>query len=87
MRQQLVLQELAIGGRIIWAIKINFKEAVYEECGLDSSGLGWDPLARSCEHDDESSGSTKGGEFLDKRDHLNDCRLLLTGCVNLKAYQ
>jgi hypothetical protein len=59
---------------------IKIKEIVYE-CGLDSSGSGWDPLARSYECDDEPSGSTKGGEFLDKLDRLSDCRLLKKGCV------
>jgi hypothetical protein len=34
-------------------------------CGLDSSGSGWQPVANSCEHDNEFSGSVNGGEFLD----------------------
>jgi hypothetical protein len=34
-------------------------------CGLDSSGSGWGPMAGSCEHGNERSGSIKGGEFLD----------------------
>jgi hypothetical protein len=33
-------------------------------CGLDSSGSGQGPVASSCEHDNELSGSIKGGEFL-----------------------
>jgi hypothetical protein len=32
-------------------------------CRLDSSGLGQRPMAGSCEHDNEPSGSIKGGEF------------------------
>jgi hypothetical protein len=32
-------------------------------CGLDSSGSGYGPLAVICEHDNEPSGSIKGGEF------------------------
>jgi hypothetical protein len=34
-------------------------------CGLDSSGSGWGPVAGPHEHDNEPSGSIKGGEFLD----------------------
>jgi hypothetical protein len=30
----------------------------------------WTPVANSCEHGNEPSGSVKGGEFLD---FLNDC--------------
>jgi hypothetical protein len=34
-------------------------------CGLDSSGSGHGPVAGSCEHGNEPSGSIiKGGEFL-----------------------
>jgi hypothetical protein len=42
-------------------------------CGLDASGSGYGPVAGFCEHRNESSGSTEGGEFLDK---LSDCQLL-----------
>jgi hypothetical protein len=35
------------------------------ECGLDSTGSGYGPLAGSCGHDNETSGSIKGEEFLD----------------------
>jgi hypothetical protein len=35
------------------------------KCGVDSSGSGWGPVAGSCEHGNEPSGSIKGGEFLD----------------------
>jgi len=31
-------------------------------CGFDSSGSGWGPVASSCEHGNEPSGSIKGGE-------------------------
>jgi hypothetical protein len=34
-------------------------------CGLDSSGSEKEPVAGSCEHDNESSGSIKRREFLD----------------------
>jgi hypothetical protein len=33
--------------------------------GLDSSGSGYGPVAGSCEHGNEPSGSIKVGEFLD----------------------
>jgi len=36
-----------------------------ENLRLDSSGSGQVPLAGSFEHSNETSGSTKGGEFLD----------------------
>jgi hypothetical protein len=34
-------------------------------CGMDASGSGYGPVTGSCEHGNEPSGSTKGGEFLD----------------------
>jgi hypothetical protein len=34
-------------------------------CGLDVSGSGYGPVAGSCEHGNEPSGSIKGWEFLD----------------------
>jgi hypothetical protein len=34
-------------------------------CGLDSSGAGQEPVAGSCEHSCEPSGSINGEEFLD----------------------
>jgi hypothetical protein len=36
-----------------------------ESCGLDSSGSGHGPVVGFWEHDNEPSGSIKGGEFLD----------------------
>jgi len=33
-------------------------------CGLDSCGSGYGPVAGSCEHSSEPSGSIKGKEFL-----------------------
>jgi hypothetical protein len=42
-------------------------------CGVDSSGSGEGPLADCCEHGNETSGSIKGGEFLD---YLSDYQLL-----------
>jgi hypothetical protein len=35
---------------------------MFGECGLDSSGSGQRPLAGSCEHDNEPSGSMKDGD-------------------------
>jgi hypothetical protein len=34
-------------------------------CGPSSSGSGYEPVAGSCEHGNEPSGSIKGGKFLD----------------------
>jgi hypothetical protein len=34
-------------------------------CGLDSPCTGYGQLAGRCEHGDETSGSIKGGEFID----------------------
>jgi hypothetical protein len=34
-------------------------------CGLNVSALGYGPVADSCEHGNELSGSTEGGELLD----------------------
>jgi len=39
-------------------------------CGLDASGSGQGPVVGCCEHGNETSGSVKGGEFLDK---LSNC--------------
>jgi hypothetical protein len=44
-------------------IKMGLKNVC--ECGLDSSGSVWGSAACCCEHDNETSGSIKGGEFLD----------------------
>jgi hypothetical protein len=33
--------------------------------GLDASGLSYGPVADCCEHDNETWGSVKGGEFLE----------------------
>jgi hypothetical protein len=43
------------------------------ECGLDTSGLRYGPVAGFYEDSNEPSGSVKGGEFIDQ---LNDCELL-----------
>jgi len=32
-------------------------------CGLDAAGSVWRPVVGSCEHGNESSGSTKGSGF------------------------
>jgi hypothetical protein len=41
-------------------------------CRLNSSGTGKRPVARSCEHSNEPSGSTKGREYeqLDSQEKL-----------------
>jgi hypothetical protein len=41
--------------------------------GLDSSDSGYGPVLGTYEHDDEPSGSLKGGEFLE---HLNGYQLI-----------
>jgi hypothetical protein len=46
-------------------IKMALSEVAVGRCGLDSSGTGQGPVAVSCEHGNETSGSIKGGEFLD----------------------
>jgi hypothetical protein len=43
-------------------IKMDLKETV-RRCGLDALVLG--PMASSCEHGNEPSGSIKSGEFFD----------------------
>jgi hypothetical protein len=35
------------------------------KCGLDAFGLGYGPMAGSCEHSNEPLYSIKGEEFLD----------------------
>jgi hypothetical protein len=42
-------------------------------CEVDSAGAEYGPVAGSYEHGTESSGSIKGGEFLDQP---SDCQLL-----------
>jgi len=49
-------------------IKTNLKETGWES-GLDSSGLGQEPLVGSCEHSPEPQSSTEVGELLEQ---LND---------------
>jgi hypothetical protein len=34
-------------------------------CGLNSSGSGQEPVAGSCEHGNETSGTITGGEFFE----------------------
>jgi hypothetical protein len=45
-------------------IRMDLRDIVWES-GLDSSGSGQGPMLGPCEHDNETSGSIKGGEFLD----------------------
>jgi hypothetical protein len=54
------LVDLDVDGRIIlkWILGNRM-----EGCGLDSSGSEYGPVAGSCKHGDEPSGSIKGGEF------------------------
>jgi hypothetical protein len=42
-------------------------------CGLDACGSGYGPVAGSCEHGNDISGSLRGGEFLE---YLSDYQLL-----------
>jgi hypothetical protein len=42
-------------------------------CEVDASGSGYRPVADSCEHGNEPSGSIKGGNFLEQ---LSDYQLL-----------
>jgi hypothetical protein len=44
---------------------MDLSEMWSEVVGLDSSGLGYGPVANSCEHDNVTSVSVKGGEFLE----------------------
>jgi hypothetical protein len=46
-------------------IRMNLTEIVWESVDWNSSGSGHGPVAGSCEHGNEASGSTEGGEFLD----------------------
>jgi hypothetical protein len=36
-----------------------------ERCGENAWGLGWGPVAGSCEHGNELSGPIKSGEFFE----------------------
>jgi hypothetical protein len=56
------LKDLGIDGMII--LKCIFGKLSLE-CGLNSSGSGYGPVASSCKHCSKPSGSIKGGEFLD----------------------
>jgi hypothetical protein len=42
---------------------MDLKEIVYESVNKDTSRSGYGPVADSCEHGDEPSGSIKGGEY------------------------
>jgi len=55
-------EDLGVAERIIleW-----ISEKRGERCGLPSPGSGHGPVAGSCEHSNEPSGSIKGREFLD----------------------
>jgi hypothetical protein len=85
-------------GRSRYRKKYNIKKYI-KMCGrgLDSSGLGLNSVADSCEHDNEHLGYIKGGEFLEnqiskkysvkqenlnKRDHCKD--LGVDGGIMLK---
>jgi hypothetical protein len=53
-------------------VKTDLREIGWD-CGLDSSGSGQGPVAGSCEHGNQLSGSIKFWEFLE---WLTDCWLL-----------
>jgi hypothetical protein len=44
-------------------IRMDLREVV--NCRFNSSGSGYGPMAGPSEHDNETSGSIKGGQFLD----------------------
>jgi len=45
-------------------IRRDLREILYKVGGLDAPGSGWEPVAGSCEHSNEPSGSIKGQTFL-----------------------
>lgn len=45
-------------------IKMDLKN-IFEGCGLDSSGLGYVPVAISCDHSNEPSDSIQDEKFLE----------------------
>jgi hypothetical protein len=55
------------GLRIDWEdnIRMDLREIRWGRCGLDSSGSGYGPVAGSCEHSNELTGSIKDGKFRD----------------------
>jgi hypothetical protein len=59
-------------------IKMDNKEIVLEGGGINSFGSGQGPLAGSCEHGNEPSGSIKGEKFVG---YLRDYQLLRKGSV------
>jgi len=46
-------------------IGLDLRETGWISCGPDSCDSGYGPLAGPCEHGNEPTDSTKGGEFLD----------------------
>jgi hypothetical protein len=55
------LEDLGVDGKILdWIVGTMMGEG-----GLDATGSGKGPIVGSCEHDDETWGYIKGGEFLD----------------------
>jgi hypothetical protein len=46
-------------------IRNDLRGTGWEDCGLDSCGLGSGPVLDSCERSNEPSGSMKEGKFLD----------------------
>jgi hypothetical protein len=54
-------EDINVATRII--LKCIFGKSM-GECGLDSCVLGYGPVAGSCEHGNELSGSIKAGNFL-----------------------
>jgi len=55
--------------RLRWTGHVNKMEEIRSACRVVMWKPSWE-LAGSCEHDNEASGSIKGGEFFD---YLSDC--------------
>jgi hypothetical protein len=45
-------------------MRMDLRENVMGKCRLDASGSGQGPVAVSCGHGNEPSGSIKGGNFM-----------------------
>jgi hypothetical protein len=52
------------------------------ECGLDLFGLGWGPMAGSCEHCYELLGCMKGRQFLELKKKI----FYRISCCNMNTF-